>query len=82
MHLLTVSAHPFLLVAKKVPARPRKIPIFGRQRPETFQFDPARMLANGMIAVRIRSTVELDGVSQMLEKLHNGGLRGKAVIRL
>jgi hypothetical protein len=46
------------------------------------QFDPARMLANGMIAVRIRSRVELDGVSQMLEKLHNGGLRGKAVIRL
>ena len=42
----------------------------------------ARMLADGMIAVRIRSTVELDGVSQMLEKLHNGGLRGKAVIRL
>jgi hypothetical protein len=35
-----------------------------------------------MIAARIRSTVELDGVSQMLEKLHNGGLRGKAVIRL
>jgi hypothetical protein len=40
------------------------------------------MLADGMIAARIRSTVELDGVSQMLEKLHNGGLRGKAVIRL
>jgi hypothetical protein len=32
------------------------------------QFDPARMLADGMIAARIRSTVELDGVSQMLEK--------------
>jgi hypothetical protein len=44
------------------------------------QFDPARMLVDGMIAAR--STVELDGVSQMLEKLHNGGLRGKAVIRL
>jgi hypothetical protein len=42
----------------------------------------ARMLADGMIATRIRSTVELDGVSQMLEKLHNGGLRVKAVIRL
>jgi hypothetical protein len=40
------------------------------------------MLADGMIAARIRSTVELDGVSQMLEKLHNGGLCGKAVIRL
>jgi hypothetical protein len=40
------------------------------------------MLADGMIAARVGSTVELDGVSQMLEKLHNGGLRGKAVIRL
>jgi hypothetical protein len=40
------------------------------------------MLAVGMIAARLRSTVELDSVSQMLEKLHNGGLRGKAVIRL
>jgi hypothetical protein len=40
------------------------------------------MLADGMIAACIRSTVELDGVSQRLEKLHNGGLRGKAVIRL
>ena len=48
---------------------------------QTRRIDPARMLANGMIAVRIRSTVELDGVSQRLEKLHNGGLRGKAVIR-
>jgi hypothetical protein len=32
------------------------------------------MLAD--IAARIHSTVELDAVSQMLEKLHNGGLRG------
>jgi hypothetical protein len=38
------------------------------------------MLADGMIAARIRSTVELDGVSQRLEKFHNGGLRGKAVL--
>ena len=37
------------------------------------------MLADGMIAARIRSTVELVGVSQMFETLHNGGLRGKAV---
>ena len=42
----------------------------------------ARMLADGTITARIRSTVELDGVGQMLEKLRNGGLRGKAVIRL
>jgi NADPH:quinone reductase len=42
----------------------------------------ARMLADGTITVRIRSTVELVGAGQMLEKLRNGGLRGKAVIRL
>ena len=42
--------------------------------------DIARMLADGTITARIRSTVELDGVSQMLEKLRHGGLRGKAVI--
>lgn len=41
----------------------------------------ARMLADGTITARIRSTVELDGVGQMLEKLRHGGLRGKAVIR-
>ena len=41
----------------------------------------ARMLADGTITARIRSTVELDGAGQMLEKLRNGGLRGKAVIR-
>jgi len=34
------------------------------------------------ITARIRSTVELDGVTQMLEKLRHGGLRGKAVIRV
>jgi hypothetical protein len=39
-----------------------------------------RMLADGTITARIRSTVELAGVRQMLEKLRNGGLRGKAVI--
>jgi D-arabinose 1-dehydrogenase-like Zn-dependent alcohol dehydrogenase len=42
----------------------------------------ARMLAEGTITARIRSTVELDGAGQLLEKLRNGGLRGKAVIRL
>jgi D-arabinose 1-dehydrogenase-like Zn-dependent alcohol dehydrogenase len=42
----------------------------------------ARMLADGTIAARIRSTVDLDGAGQVLETLRNGGLRGKAVIRL
>jgi hypothetical protein len=42
----------------------------------------ARMLAGATITARIRSTVELDGVGQMLEKLRHGGFRGKAVIRL
>jgi NADPH:quinone reductase-like Zn-dependent oxidoreductase len=42
----------------------------------------ARMLADGTITARIRSTVKLNGAGQMLEKLRNGGLRGKAVIRL
>jgi D-arabinose 1-dehydrogenase-like Zn-dependent alcohol dehydrogenase len=40
----------------------------------------ARMLADGAISARIRSTVELNGVAEMLEKLRHGGLRGKAVI--
>ena len=42
----------------------------------------ARMLAAGTITARNRSTVDLDGVGQVLEKLRNGGLGGKAVIRL
>jgi len=42
----------------------------------------ARMLADGTITARIRATVELDGVAQILEKLRGGGLRGKAVVRL
>lgn len=42
----------------------------------------ARMLADGTITARIASTVELDGAGQVLEKLRNGGLRGKAVIRI
>ncbi len=41
-----------------------------------------RMLADGTITVRIRSTVELGGAGEMLETLRHGGLRGKAVIRL
>jgi NADPH:quinone reductase-like Zn-dependent oxidoreductase len=42
----------------------------------------ARMLADGTISARIRSTVELDAAGQVLEKLRHGGLRGKAVIRV
>lgn len=42
----------------------------------------ARMLADGTITARIRSTVDLNSAGQILEKLRNGGLRGKAVIRL
>jgi NADPH:quinone reductase-like Zn-dependent oxidoreductase len=40
------------------------------------------MLAAGTITARIRSTAALDGAAQMLEKLRDGGLRGKAVIRI
>jgi NADPH:quinone reductase len=42
----------------------------------------ARMLADGTITARIRTTVGLEGAAQALENLRNGGLRGKAVIRL
>ena len=42
----------------------------------------ARMLADGTITARISSTVGLDGVEQLLQRLRQGGLRGKAVIRL
>ena len=42
----------------------------------------ARMLADGAITARIRSTADLSDAGQVLEKLRNGGLRGKAVIRL
>ena len=42
----------------------------------------ARMLAEGAITARVRSTVDLDGAGQILEELRSGGLRGKAVIRL
>src|SRR5258708_4192866 len=40
--------------------------------------EDARMLADGTITTRIRSTVELDGAGHLLEKLRNGGLRGSA----
>jgi hypothetical protein len=39
-------------------------------------------LADGKITARIRATVDLDGVSAVLSKLRDGGLRGKAVVRL
>ena len=42
----------------------------------------ARLLADGKITARIHATVDLDGVGAMLSKLRDGGLRGKAVIRL
>jgi NADPH:quinone reductase len=42
----------------------------------------AGMLADGTITARIRSQVDLDGTGRMLEGFRNGGLRGKAVIRL
>jgi NADPH:quinone reductase-like Zn-dependent oxidoreductase len=42
----------------------------------------ARLVAEGKITARIRATVELDGVGAVLGKLRDGGLRGKAVIRL
>jgi NADPH2:quinone reductase len=42
----------------------------------------ARMLADGTITARIRSTVELAAAGQVLDELRRGGLRGKAVIRL
>jgi NADPH:quinone reductase-like Zn-dependent oxidoreductase len=42
----------------------------------------AQMLASDKITARIRSTVNLEGTAQILEKLRNGGLSGKAVIRL
>jgi hypothetical protein len=42
----------------------------------------ARMLADGTITTRIRSTVELEGAEQMLDKLHHGGPRCKGIIHL
>jgi len=40
------------------------------------------MLADGTITARVRTTVELEGAGQVLEKLRSGGLSGKAVIRI
>jgi D-arabinose 1-dehydrogenase-like Zn-dependent alcohol dehydrogenase len=42
----------------------------------------ARVLADGTITARIRSTVELEAAGQVLDKLRHGAVRGKGVIRL
>jgi NADPH:quinone reductase-like Zn-dependent oxidoreductase len=42
----------------------------------------ARMLVDGTITARIRSTVGLDQAGRVLDRLRQGGLRGKALIRL
>jgi NADPH:quinone reductase len=42
----------------------------------------ARMLADGTITARVRTTAELEGAGQVLERLHSGGLSGKAVIHI
>jgi NADPH:quinone reductase-like Zn-dependent oxidoreductase len=42
----------------------------------------ARMMADGTITARVRTTVGLDGAGDMLEKLRQGGLGGKSLIRL
>ena len=39
------------------------------------------MLADGTITARIQSIIQPDHIGEMREKLRNGGLHGKAVIR-
>ena len=41
----------------------------------------ARMLADGTITARIHSTIQPDHIGEIREKLRNGGLHGKVVIR-
>jgi D-arabinose 1-dehydrogenase-like Zn-dependent alcohol dehydrogenase len=41
----------------------------------------ARMLADGTITARIQSIIQPDQIGEMREKLRNGSLHGKAVIR-
>ena len=41
----------------------------------------ARMLADGTITARIHCTIQPDHIGEMREKLRNGGLHGKVVIR-
>ena len=68
------------------PSRAGRIACWVRPRPSptprSEHSHVASMLADGTITARIRSTVELDGTGQVLDKLRTGGLRGKAVIRL
>ncbi len=42
----------------------------------------ARMLVDGTITARVRTTVELEEAGQVLKKLRSGGLSGKAVIHV
>ncbi len=42
----------------------------------------AKMLAEGKITARIRSTVDLDKAGTLHDKIKHGGLRGKSVIRI
>jgi NADPH:quinone reductase-like Zn-dependent oxidoreductase len=42
----------------------------------------AHMVDAGTISVRISAAVGLDGAGQLLERLRNGGVRGKAVIQV
>jgi NADPH2:quinone reductase len=41
----------------------------------------ARMLADGAITARIHYTIQPDDIDEMRERLRDGGLHGKAVIR-
>jgi NADPH:quinone reductase len=41
----------------------------------------ARMLAEGTITARIHSIIQPDHIGEMLEKIRDGGLHGKAVVR-
>jgi D-arabinose 1-dehydrogenase-like Zn-dependent alcohol dehydrogenase len=41
----------------------------------------ARMLADGTITARIQSVIQPDQIGEMREKLRDGSLHGKAVIR-
>ncbi len=42
----------------------------------------ARMLEDGIITARVRTIARLEEAGQVIEKLRNGGLSGKAVIRI
>jgi NADPH:quinone reductase-like Zn-dependent oxidoreductase len=44
--------------------------------------EAARLLADGKITARIHATVPLEEAGQILDQLRNGGIRGKAVIKV